>query len=283
VSEAYFASLLGLRFIAVMPKTTSQSKIDLIKFYFGECHLVEKASDVYSASEALAEELGGHFMNQFKYASVATDWRGENNIAASIFRQLSLEPYSIPEWIVCGAGTGGTSSTISRFAKLKNYPTRLCVADPENSVFYHYWKTGDKELQSAVGSKIEGIGRPRVEKAFIRESVSEMIYVPDNYSIAAMHVLESIIGKKVGPSTGTNFYAMLLLSEKMIAEGTKGSIVGLLCDSGERYISTYYNSEWLNQNNFSLDQAKQEIRDFLQSGTKLPTWEAPPLKRPGTK
>eukprot|EP01126_Amoeba_proteus_P009397 TRINITY_DN13551_c0_g1_i1.p1 TRINITY_DN13551_c0_g1~~TRINITY_DN13551_c0_g1_i1.p1 ORF type:complete len:449 (+),score=77.07 TRINITY_DN13551_c0_g1_i1:114-1349(+) len=283
VSEAYFASLLGLRFIAVMPKTTSQAKIELIKFYFGECHLVEKASDVYSASENLADELGGHFMNQFKYASQATDWYGEQNMAASIFKQMSLEPYPIPEWIVCGAGTGGTSTTLTRYIRLKNLNSRVCVADPENSVFYHYWKTGDKYLQSSIGSKIEGIGRPRVEKAFNRESISEIIYVKDNYSVAAMHVLESIIGKKVGPSTGTIFYAMLVLSRGMIDLGKQGSLVGILCDSGYRYLDTYYNQDWLKANNFDIDQAKKDIQEFLVSGVPLPTWEAPPLQTPERK
>lgn len=277
VSEAYFASLLGLRFIAVMPKTTSQSKIDLIKFYFGECHLVERASDVYAASEKLAEDLNGHFMNQFKYAGQATDWHGENNIASSIFKQLQREPYPIPEWIVCGAGTGGTSATISRYTRYKNYKSKVCVADPENSVFYHYWKTGDKYLQSSVGSRIEGIGRPRVEKSFNRESVADMVYVKDNYSIAAMHVLESIIGKKVGPSTGTNFFAMMVLAGRMIAAGQKGSLVGILCDSGDRYVNTYYNPDWLKKNNFDLTQAKQDIQDFLSSGKQLPSWPVPDL------
>src|SRR5690554_8028275 len=48
VSEAYFAKLLGLRFIAVMPKTTSAQKITQIKFYGGECYLVNDDSEIYT-------------------------------------------------------------------------------------------------------------------------------------------------------------------------------------------------------------------------------------------
>src|SRR5215217_3620113 len=85
VSEAYFAQLLGLRFIAVMPRSTSPEKISLIEFYGGRCHLVETPSKMYAESRRLAQETGGHFMDQFTYSERATDWRGNNNIAESIF------------------------------------------------------------------------------------------------------------------------------------------------------------------------------------------------------
>ncbi|STV79101.1 cysteine synthase B [Klebsiella michiganensis] len=87
VSEAYFARLLGLPFIAVMPSCTAKRKIEQIEFYGGRCHFVDSACEIYAASETLARELNGHYMDQFTYAERATDWRGNNNIADSIFRQ----------------------------------------------------------------------------------------------------------------------------------------------------------------------------------------------------
>jgi cysteine synthase A len=71
VSEAYFAKLLGLRFIAVVPKSTSQEKIDKITFYDGECHFVEPG-DIYAEADRLAEELNGHYMDQFTRTGAAT-------------------------------------------------------------------------------------------------------------------------------------------------------------------------------------------------------------------
>lgn len=96
VSEAYFAQLLGLPFIAVMPRSTSQEKITLIEQYGGRCHFVQSSSEVYAAAAALAAETGGHYMDQFTYAERATDWRGNNNIAESIFQQLALEKHRSP-------------------------------------------------------------------------------------------------------------------------------------------------------------------------------------------
>lgn len=143
VSEAYFAKLLGLPFIAVVPKSTSQEKIDKITFYDGRCHLVEPA-DIYAEAARLADERNGHYMDQFTYAERATDWRGNNNIAESIFEQMSREAFPTPSWIVVSAGTGGTSATIGRFIRYQCHTTQLCVADPEHSVFYDSYLSGDR-------------------------------------------------------------------------------------------------------------------------------------------
>lgn len=245
VSEAWFARLLGLPFIAVMPACTAKRKIEQIAFYGGRCHFVESACEIYAASETLAQELHGHYMDQFTYAERATDWRGNNNIADSIYRQMRHEPHPIPTHIVMSAGTGGTSATIGRYIRYQGYDTRLTVVDPQNSVFLDYWQQRDASLRSPVGSKIEGIGRPRVEPSFIPDVVDEMLRVPDAASIATAHWLESQLGRKVGASTGTNMWGALQLAARMRDEGRTGSIVTLLCDSGERYLDTYYNPEWV--------------------------------------
>src|SRR5690348_10796955 len=90
VSEAYFAALLGLPFIAVMTASTSPSKIALIESQGGRCHFVAESSQVYAEAQRLADETGGHYLDQFTNAERATDWRGNNNIAVSIFEQMQL-------------------------------------------------------------------------------------------------------------------------------------------------------------------------------------------------
>ena len=177
VSEAYFARLLGLPFVAVMPSSTVREKCALIEFYGGRCHLVDDPSEIYHVAEGLAADCAGHYLDQFTYAERATDWRGNNNIAESIFAQLRREPHPVPAWIVVGAGTGGTSATIGRYLRLHAYDTKLCVVDPEGSAFYHGWTHGDPDA-TAAGSRIEGIGRPRVEPSFVPAVVDRMIEVP---------------------------------------------------------------------------------------------------------
>ena len=265
VSEAYFAKLLGLRFIAVVPKSTSQEKIDKITFYDGECHFVEPG-DIYAEADRLADELNGHYMDQFTYAERATDWRGNNNIAESIFAQMSREVFPTPSWIVVSAGTGGTSATSGRFIRYQCQATKLCVADPENSVFYDSYNSGDRSLTLQQGSNVEGIGRPRVEPSFISSVIDRMIKVPDAASYATIHFLQQVLDRRCGGSTGTNVYAAFEIIAELNAAGESGSVVSMLCDGGERYLDSYYNDEWLKQKGFDLDPYLAQLDNFYASG-----------------
>ncbi|EKF9158446.1 PLP-dependent cysteine synthase family protein [Vibrio cholerae] len=266
VSEAYFARLLGLPFIAVMPKCTARKKIEQIQFYGGKAHLVDRSDQIYAESHRLAKELKGHYMDQFTYAERATDWRGNSNIADSIFSQMQMEQLPVPSWIVMSPGTGGTSATIGRFIRYQQYNTKLCVVDPENSVFYDYHRTRNAELTRDCGSKIEGIGRPRVEPSFIPDVVDEMRAIPDAASVATIYWLEKILGRKAGASTGTNLYGALQLACEMKRRGEQGSIVTLLCDSGERYLDTYYNPEWVKNNIGDLSKYLHKLETFSATG-----------------
>lgn len=271
VSEAYFARLLNLPFVSVMPRSTSPEKIALIEFYGGRCHLIDDASQVGSEAQRLAHESGGHFMDQFTYAERATDWRSNNNIAESLFNQMREEPHPVPHWIVCAAGTGGTSATLGRYVRYKRHDTQICVADPDNSVFYDYYLNGDDSITAPCGSRIEGIGRPRVEASFVRHVIDAMVKVPDGYSLAALRHLEQITGRRCGGSTGTIFCATLSLAAEMREQGERGAIVAILCDGGERYLHSYYNDVWLYANGFQISEQIAEIRAFANDEA-APRW-----------
>jgi len=265
VSEAYFARLLGLPFVAVMPASTVQEKCDLIAFHGGRCQLVDNPGAIYAEAERMAAECGGHYLDQFTYAERATDWRGNNNIAESMFAQLRLEPNPVPDWVVVGAGTGGTSATIGRYLRFRKLPTRLCVVDPEGSAFYPSWTSGDRSL-TARGSRIEGIGRPRVEPSFIPELVDRMIAVPDPASVAAMRWCSALLDRRVGGSTGTNLWGAVQLIAEMVSTGRTGSVASLICDDGRRYAHTYDSDAWVAAQGWELRPYAQALEDFVRSG-----------------
>jgi cysteine synthase A len=269
VSEAYFARMLGLPFIAVMPRGTSREKVEQITFYGGSCRFVE-AREIYTESERLARELGGHYMDQFTYAERATDWRGNNNIADSIFEQMRLEPQPIPAWVVMSAGTGGTTATIGRYIRYRRHATRLCVADPENSVFYDYYNSRDASITIDKASRIEGIGRPRVEPSFLPEIVDKMLMVPDAAALATLYFLEHLLGRKCGGSTGTNLFAAFSVAAELADALGAHSIVTLICDSGERYLDTYYNREWVEKQGLDISPYARMLERFRDTGV----WQA---------
>jgi cysteine synthase A len=274
VSEAYFASLLGLPFVAVIPASTSPEKIAAIEFHGGRCHLVREARDITAESIRLARESGGHFMDQFTYAERATDWRANNNIAESIFRQMDQEPHPVPAWVVCSAGTGGTSATIGRYASYRGLPTRVLCADPQHSAFHgHYAALAQGQPSPAVSvpsSRIEGIGRPTPEPSFIAGCVDAMVKVPDALSLAAMRYVNRRLGRRVGGSTGTNFVGVLRVAQALRARGETGSIVTILCDGGERYAHSYYNPDWYTAEGIEVEAADQVIAAAADGDGALP-------------
>lgn len=275
VSEAYFAQLLGLPFVAVVPASTSRRKIELIEEYGGRCATVAGAGEVYAEAERIADEAGGYYLDQFGNAATATDWRGNNNIACSIYEQMADEPHPEPTWIVVGAGTGGTGATIARYARYHGTRTRIAVGDPEGSVYEQAWRTGDLTV-TGPGSRIEGIGRPRVEASFLPEVVDLVRTVPDAASIAAMHVVHERLGTAPGPSTGTNLVVALELIEQMVARGERGSVVTLMCDRGERYSDTYYDPDWVASLGVDPEPVREELRRRLSgdpgsSGASTPS------------
>ncbi|MCB9643865.1 MAG: PLP-dependent cysteine synthase family protein [Myxococcales bacterium] len=268
ISEAYFARLLNLPFIAVIPEKTAAQKVRDIEFWGGRCERVPPGS-IYRAAEELARERNGHYMDQFTYAERATDWRGNNNIAQSIFDQMKQELYPNPEYIVMSAGTGGTSATIGRYLRYAlecEGMTRLILADPENSVFYDYFHSRDRSLKIETASRIEGIGRPRVEPSLIPDVIHDAVQVQDNESIATTRFLERYLGKKVGASTGTNVFAAFRLISQMLQEGRAGSVVTLICDAGDRYKDRYFNDEWLQQEGLDLKVPLEQLERFVSVG-----------------
>ncbi|MBJ7550070.1 PLP-dependent cysteine synthase family protein [Marinomonas ostreistagni] len=265
VSEAYFARMLGLPFIAVMPSSTAQSKIRQIELYGGQCHFVSCATLMHDEAIRVAQQTGGYFMDQFLYAERATDWRGSNNIAESMFGQMALEPHPVPHTVIMGAGTGGTSATIGRYIRYKGLSTQLVVVDPEFSAFYEGFHSRDHAVKINRGSRIEGIGRPQVEASFQPDVIDDVWKVPDAASVATIHWLYQLTGRKAGPSTGTNLWGALQVAESMRQQGQKGSIITLMCDAGERYSDTYYDLDWVERTIGRIDPFKEKLFDLRQS------------------
>jgi cysteine synthase A len=268
VSEAYFARLLGLRFIAVMPKTTTREKQAKIIANGGEVRLVDDPGAIYSAARSIADQTGGCYLDQFTFAERAVDWR-DDNIAQSIFHQMSEEEHRVPAWIVCGAGTGGTAATIGRYIRYRGLTTRLCLADPEESVYHRHMV--DRNIRTWQGrSVVEGIGRPQVEASFVADLIDRTVAVPDAASIAAARVMSRFIGRSCGGSTGTNLWASLLLMREMAAAGERGALVTILCDSGERYRSTLFDDAWIAARGLACTAYEHQLEAMLAAPDASP-------------
>ncbi len=264
ISEAWFARLLGLRFIAVLPVSTAPGKLREIRSLGGDCLTIPDDQDCCAHARAVAAREQACFLDQFGLAERATDWRGNNNIAESIIDQMTGESSPVPTWIVCGAGTGGTSATIGRYLRYRRLPARLCVAEPRACAFAHGWyqRTGAPRHDG----RIEGIGRPRIETGFLFDVVDSVIEIDDAASCAGAVVLETILGRRYGGSSGTNLVACLGLAADMVANGKRGSLVTLLCDRGERYTETVFDPDWRNRHAAGHDAWQHRLEHALTHG-----------------
>ena len=111
-------------------------------------------------------------------------------------------------------------------------------------MFFDAYQQRRRDLTSPLRGHIEGIGRPRVEPSFVPTVIDRLLRVPDAMNFAAALDLSARLGRRVGPSTGTNFVGARHLAREMAARGQAGSIVTLICDAGERYHDTLFAPGW---------------------------------------
>ncbi len=246
ISEAWFAKKLGLDFIAVVPATTVAAKLDAIRAEGGRIVTAPPGSDLCTVAADVALETGGFFMDQFGRAAEAPDWRGSNNLAENLIGQLTAIGLGAPAWIVAGAGTGGTATSIGRYLRFRGElaNSRLCVVDPEGSAYFKAFIERDDAVTGSATAIVEGIGRARVSPAFQPSIIDHMVAVSDEGSVSGAHWLEARTSRRFGPSTGTNVIGALILGQAMVRHREEGTIVLLGCDDGARYESTIYDSDW---------------------------------------
>ena len=282
IGEAYYARLLGLPFTAVMRPGISEGKLRAIQAFGGKAEILKPGAspndfiDQVTKSDPLAYNI-----NQFANTERALDYfkgtpSATMNMANEIYLQLQGSEHPCPDWFVAGAGSGGTATSIARYlSKWADYgpscPARLAVVDPEDSALYAWYQTGDTNVTVSKGSRIEGIGSRgpvRFGSTFslLREGVSKMIKVPDADSVAAMHLVSTLIGQDVGPSTGTNFCGALLLADEMHRRGQSGSIVTIICDDGARYRENYYNPEWIKSQGLEYGSQLKRLETYWRTG-----------------
>lgn len=269
ISELFFANLLGLKFVAVVHAATSEKKLDLIRQGGGEVVLVERAGDVYRVADELGAQENWHNLDQFGEAARVYCQQGNDSLARSVFERLASEGYAAPTYFVVGAGTGGTSAMIGTYLRRAGSGCEVVVVDPEGSAFYDAWRTGSREI-TASGSRIEGIGRPRVEPSFCPEVISEVIRVPDRVSLAAMDLLMVEAGIRAGGSTGTNAAGAFEVISRMRRSGQTGVVVSIICDHRDRYDQTSASLDWRRRQRLRVNESYATMAAFVRGESDVP-------------
>ena len=257
---ALVAGLKGYRLRLVIPDKMSQEKIFHLKAMGAE--VVMTRSDVtqghpeYYQERALrlAREIPGSFyVNQF--SNEANPLAHEQTTAPEIWEQMQQRL----DAVICGVGTGGTLTGLSRFFARAAPQVEIVLADPQGSALAGYVRTGRIE-SSGHGWLVEGIGGDYVPPVCDLSRVRKSYAISDAESFRTCRELLARAGILAGTSTGTLLAAAL----RYCREQTRPQrVVTLVCDSGNKYLSKVYNDYWMLDQGFLTRERFGDLRDLI--------------------
>ncbi len=247
IGLALVADARGYRSIIVIPETQSQEKKDMIRLAGAELREVPavpyKNPDNYvKISGRLAEEInesepnGAIWANQFD--NTANRDAHYNTTGPEIWNQTDGKV----DGFICSVGSGGTLNGVSMALKERNKDIVIGLADAMGSALYNFYDHG--ELKSEGSSITEGIGQGRITANLEGLALDVPFQVPDDEALPVLFNLLMEEGLCLGGSSGINIAGAIRLAKHM---GPGHTIVTLLCDSGQRYMSKLYNPAFLRE------------------------------------
>jgi cystathionine beta-synthase len=243
---ALVAAVRGYKMVFTITDKQSKEKIDLLKALGAEvivCPTAVEPEDprsYYSVAKKLAREIPNSFYpNQY-----------ENPMNPEAhYRATGPEIWEDSEGkithFVCGMGTGGTISGVGKYLKEKNPAVKIVGVDPEGSVYYDNFKTG--ETVRAKTYVVEGIGEDFFPPTMNMKILDDVLQVNDEECFVVARRLVKLEGLFTGGSGGGCISAALKLAKGL---GPEAFIVAFLPDTGMRYLSKVYNDEWIRERGY---------------------------------
>ena len=223
---ASVAAARGYRLIIAMPETMSIERRNLMKAYGAELVLTDGSKGMKGAI-AKAQELANEIPNSFipsQFTNPANPSAHEKTTGVEIWNDTDGKV----DIFVAGVGTGGTVSGVGAYLKSKNPDVKIVAVEP----------TGSPVLSEGTAGphKIQGIGAGFVPETLDTKIYDEIITVSNEDAFATGRSVARTEGVRVGISSGAAVWAAIQLAKRPENKGK--TIVALLPDTGERYLST---------------------------------------------
>jgi cystathionine beta-synthase len=256
---AMVAAVRGYRAILVMPDKVSREKINLLKAFGAEVLVTPTAvppdspDSYYEVARRLAREVPGAYLAN-QYYNPTNPEAHFKTTGPEIWRQTGGRL----DYFVVALGTGGTVSGASKYLKQQNPKVKVIGADPIGSILKDFFYT--KQMVPAKTYKVEGIGEDFIPGTMDFTVIDEIVQVNDFQSLNAARRLAREEGILAGGSAGTALFVALQVA-RQAKEGE--TVVVLIPDTGERYLSKVHSDEWMRDNRL-LDSSAVTVAEVIR-------------------
>ncbi|MBP7461495.1 MAG: cysteine synthase A [Candidatus Delongbacteria bacterium] len=227
IGLAFVAAVKGYRIILTMPESMSIERRKLLAILGAELVLTpadQGMSGAIAGARDLVAQIPGAYMPQ-QFENPANPEAHRRTTAEEIWRDLDGRI----DYFVAGVGTGGTLTGVGSVLKSRNPDIRIVAVEPASSPVLSGGSPGSHRIQ--------GIGAGFVPAVLDRSLIDEIIRVGDEEAGSAARKVAKTDGLLIGISAGANLWASAQIAQRPEAQGK--NIVTVMCDTGERYLSTW--------------------------------------------
>lgn len=252
ISLAMCANARGYKTVIVLPETQSQEKKDMLRICGADLRLVpavpyKDPNNYVRYSEKLAKDLAKENTNGVIWANQFDNTANLEGHYNSTGPEIWQQTKGNIDGFICSVGSGGTIAGISKFLKEQKSDVTIGLSDPLGSALYNFYQNG--ELKAEGNSISEGIGQGRITENLNCAKIDKAYQVSDEEALPIIFDLHSQEGLLLGGSSAINVAGAIRMAKDM---GPGKTIVTILCDSGSRYFSKLWNTDFLKSKNLPL-------------------------------
>ena len=252
ISLAMCANARGYKTVIVLPETQSQEKKDMLRICGADLRLVpavpyKDPNNYVRYSEKLAKDLAKENSNGVIWANQFDNTANLEGHYNSTGPEIWQQTKGNIDGFICSVRLGGTIAGISKFLKEQKSDVTIGLSDPLGSALYNFYQNG--ELKAEGNSISEGIGQGRITENLSCAKIDKAYQVSDEEALPIIFDLHSQEGLLLGGSSAINVAGAIRMAKEM---GPGKTIVTILCDSGSRYFSKLWNTDFLKSKNLPL-------------------------------